>query len=231
MKFINLKDEDWIEELSSHPSVESKDSQETILLNFNLNNWEIQDSVSSDEESVKLNFGELEEEKFCKPYRAVSKKRNLSHPTKLENTTLSWDLFVAPKFKRDCNCPSILIVDDQYINRFIIKSFCEKYSIPCVEAEDGQEALEAINFTDAKYWCKGFELILMDLNMPIMGGIEAAIEITKLRERNEINPSMQLVAVTAFPSNTEKNKWYSVGFEQFIVKPFTIHHFLKLISG
>ena len=139
-------------------------------------------------------------------------------------------MIIAPKFRKDWNCPTILIVDDQYINRFIIKQFWIKYDIPYKEAEDGQEALEAIQETKNKCYCQGFELILMDLNMPVMGGIEAAIEITKLREKHEINFGMQLVAVTAFPSKTEKNKWYSVGFEDFIVKPFTISHFHSLIS-
>lgn len=70
----------------------------------------------------------------------------------------------------------------------------------------------------------------MDLNMPVMGGVEAAIEITKMRENFEVNPSMKLVAVTAFPSKTEEEKWYKVGFDDFFSKPFKISHFLKLVS-
>jgi len=70
----------------------------------------------------------------------------------------------------------------------------------------------------------------MDLNMPIMGGIEAAVEITKMRENYEINPSMKLIAVTAFTSKTEEMKCMSVGFDEFISKPFKISHFLRLVS-
>ena len=45
-------------------------------------------------------------------------------------------------FNKECGCPSILIVDDQYINRFIILKYAEKYGIICDEAEDGAEALK-----------------------------------------------------------------------------------------
>lgn len=44
-------------------------------------------------------------------------------------------------FKKPCGCASILIVDDQYINRFIIHQYADKYNIPCDEAEDGEEAV------------------------------------------------------------------------------------------
>jgi CheY-like chemotaxis protein len=45
----------------------------------------------------------------------------------------------------------------------------------------------------------------MDLNMPILGGIEAVMKITQL-ESDNINQKMKIVAVTAFPSKSEKNE-------------------------
>ena len=43
---------------------------------------------------------------------------------------------------KTCGCPSILIVDDQYINRFIITEYCKKLGLLFVEAENGQEAVD-----------------------------------------------------------------------------------------
>jgi signal transduction histidine kinase len=135
---------------------------------------------------------------------------------------------INPIFKKACNCPSVLIVDDQYINRFIIKEFWEEFEIVYSEAKDGQEAIDIVIHESRKSCCQGFELILMDLNMPILGGIEAVQKIKKLKSDN-INPKMKIVAVTAFPSKSEKQKWGKAGFSKFIVKPFTIDHFISLI--
>ena len=66
--------------------------------------------------------------------------------------------------------------------------------------------------------------------MPVLGGIEAAQEIQELQRNHEVHPDLQIVAVTAFPSKTEKQKCSNVGIKQFIVKPFTITHFIDLIS-
>ena len=70
----------------------------------------------------------------------------------------------------------------------------------------------------------------MDLNMPVLGGIEASQSICELKMQGKINEDLKIVAVTAFPSKTEKQKWFSVGISEFIVKPFTINHFTRLIT-
>ena len=53
-------------------------------------------------------------------------------------------------FNKECECLSIIIVDDQYINRFIILKYAEKYEIICDEAEDEAEALKKWIKTDDK---------------------------------------------------------------------------------
>ena len=110
------------------------------------------------------------------------------------------------------------------------RSFENKYKIEWDEAEDGQQALDLILKESKKICCEGFELVLMDLNMPVLGGIEASQSIYELKMQGKINEDLKIVAVTAFPSKTEKQKWFSVGISEFIVKPFTINHFTRLIT-
>lgn len=112
-----------------------------------------------------------------------------------------------------------------------LKNSENKYSISWNEAENGQEALDLILRESKKIWWDGYELVLMDLNMPILGGIETAQSIYELKLQGKVNEDLKIVAVTAFPSKTEKQKWFSVGISEFIVKPFTISHFTKLISS
>jgi hypothetical protein len=52
---------------------------------------------------------------------------------------------IDPKYKKNCGCPGILIVDDQYMNRFIVQEYCAKYSVECFVAEDGKEAVECVS--------------------------------------------------------------------------------------
>jgi CheY-like chemotaxis protein len=70
----------------------------------------------------------------------------------------------------------------------------------------------------------------MDLNMPVLGGIEASKIIMK-QKMECVNPNLKIVAVTAFPSKTEKLKCEQVGISKFIVKPFTIDDFIELIKN
>lgn len=173
---------------------------------------------------------------ICNAIRNISKmkrskfeesKSPLNSSTSSEETS---EFKLDPKFIKQCGCPSILIVDDQYINRFIIQQFCEKYGIKSKEAEDGQEAIDIIRQEATKVCCEGIHMVLMDLNMPVMGGIESAFKLTRMKMRHEINQDLRIVAVTAFPSESEKEKCFKVGMTDFYIKPFTFNNFTRLIS-
>ena len=137
---------------------------------------------------------------------------------------------IQPMFKKACGWASILVVDDQYINRFIIVKYAEKYGIIWDEAEDGEEAVIKWKQAGEKNWWKGYNLVLMDLNMPIMGGIESTIEIIKWKQNHMVSQWIEIIAVTAFVSEKEKEKWLSIGMSDFIPKPFTITDFVRLIG-
>lgn len=70
----------------------------------------------------------------------------------------------------------------------------------------------------------------MDLNMPVMGGIEASRKILDLKLRLDTSPLLKIIAVTAFANETEKEKCLKAGMSDFIPKPFTISEFVRLIS-
>jgi CheY-like chemotaxis protein len=151
-----------------------------------------------------------------------------------ENWSITWieginKTKISHRFKNECGCPTILIVDDQYINRFIIQQFWDQFSINSAQVEDGQEAIEFLLGQKKICW-NGISLVLMDLNMPVLGGIEASIKLSKLKNERRLNNNMRIVAVTAFPSESVKENWYAAGISQFFVKPFTIFNFIELIS-
>ncbi len=82
-----------------------------------------------------------------------------------------------------------LVVDDESLNRQIVRDMLEKLGYDVEEAADGQEAVDHFQKADKK-----FDLVTMDFNMPIKNGVEA------IREIREINPLIPVVGITAAAS-------------------------------
>ena len=80
---------------------------------------------------------------------------------------LSEDQLVPKKFK---SCMPVLIVDDDPINSFVLKELLKHHSITSEVATNGKEAIEMVQ---RKGSVNSYSLILMDINMPIMSGLEA----------------------------------------------------------
>ena len=112
---------------------------------------------------------------------------------------------------------TVLIADDEEYNRFLIKSIFKKWNIGYKEVETGSEVINAA--------LKGnFDLILMDLNMPEINGIEAAKTI--LRKI----PGAKIVAVTAAKDEVDKQQCFKAGMVGFLIKPFSENELFKVFS-
>ncbi len=108
----------------------------------------------------------------------------------------------------------VLVVDDNEINQNIAGYLLKKAGIDFVSASDGQEALEAwLEFT--------FDLILMDVHMPVMNGIEA----TKIIREKEAGTDRYtpIIALTADALREEQENILRQGFDGCVTKPFEIN--------
>jgi signal transduction histidine kinase/CheY-like chemotaxis protein len=101
----------------------------------------------------------------------------------------------------------ILIAEDNKINMLIARKFLLKWSVNIMEAEDGKQAIEL---------CKqhGFDLILLDLEMPEADGYTALAEIRKLL------PTIPAIAFTATVFENIEETLIKKGFNDYILKPF-----------
>jgi CheY-like chemotaxis protein len=115
---------------------------------------------------------------------------------------------------------NILIVEDNPINRLVAKSSLRKYQCKITECENG---LEAVNLLTKN--CNDIDLILMDIQMPIMDGFEASKTI-----RNELNISIPIVGLTANALHFSKENYESFGINECIFKPYDESHFLNTLS-
>jgi signal transduction histidine kinase len=111
----------------------------------------------------------------------------------------------------------ILLVDDNATNLIFATTLLKRKSIPFDLASDGKQAVEM-------YFSDRYDLIFMDLRMPVMDGFEA----TKLiREQDKEVP---IVALTASAFEDERERALANGFSDYLVKPFLPPDFYKIIN-
>ncbi|MGD2131220.1 MAG: ATP-binding protein [Maricaulaceae bacterium] len=104
-----------------------------------------------------------------------------------------------------------LVVEDNAVNRAVLEAICAAAKLDLAFAENGQEGVDA--------WKQGsFDVVLMDISMPVMNGVEAtrairAAEVETGRERTPI------IAVTANVMPEHVEEYYAVGIDAVIAKP------------
>jgi two-component system, sensor histidine kinase len=114
---------------------------------------------------------------------------------------------------------SILVVDDNAVNRLLAVSFLKKMGINADTANDGAEALELIKVKD-------YEVILMDVHMPNLDGLEA----TKLIRSMPLKKQPFVIALTASTFESDRKIAEKAGMNAFISKPFKFDDLKKSLS-
>lgn len=105
--------------------------------------------------------------------------------------------------------PHILIVDDNATNRVVAQALCEMFGCTSELAEDGLEALEAVQ-------ARAFDMILMDIKMPRMDGVQATQAIRALPGPERDIP---IVALTANADPEDARRYVSIGMAAVVEKP------------
>ncbi len=113
---------------------------------------------------------------------------------------------------------SILIVDDEEFNRYLLRSILEKWNINVTECSDGQQAVDL-------YKKEHFDLVFMDIRMPVLNGFEAAKQIVQQ------NNTAKIIALTATNKPDDIEKCKQAGMQQFLPKPFTEKELLVSLSS
>ena len=110
----------------------------------------------------------------------------------------------------------ILVVEDNKINQMITRKILEKRNIKCQVADNGMDAIKLVETND-------FDVVLMDIHMPGISGIEATQEIRKFK------PQLPIIALTAVTIEENLDEFYRVGFNEIIPKPFKTEEFFEKI--
>jgi CheY-like chemotaxis protein len=107
----------------------------------------------------------------------------------------------------DWSDKTVLIAEDVDDNFLFLKTFLRKTKIKVLWARDGREAIDICKKDDS------IDIILMDIRMPFLDGYEATRQIKTFR------PELPIIAQTAYALNSDYQKVYDAGCDEYITKP------------
>ncbi|NOR88044.1 MAG: response regulator [Bacteroidales bacterium] len=119
---------------------------------------------------------------------------------------------------------SILLVEDNILNQKFAVATLVKCGHQVVVAENGKLAYD-------KYKEEKFDLILMDIQMPIMDGVQATINIRAHEKKKKITKPIKIVAVTAYALDYDRDRCMDAGMDKFLAKPFKPDQLISIINN
>ncbi|MDR1321646.1 MAG: response regulator [Gracilibacteraceae bacterium] len=121
----------------------------------------------------------------------------------------------------------VLLVEDNEINALIATELLEVVGVEVTAAANGSEALTQLAETARVRGCPPFDLVLMDLQMPVMDGYEATKVIRETPEYKD----MPVYALTAHAFPEEKERCFALGMEGHLTKPIDVQTFYEALRG
>ncbi|MDF1693578.1 MAG: response regulator [Zhongshania sp.] len=109
------------------------------------------------------------------------------------------------------NAKSVLIVEDNRINQLLIKNILSRWGMTTITSDNGEEAL-------AELKKQRFDIVLMDLQMPIMDGFEA----TRAIRQHLDYAKLPIIALTANNFQEDRERCFAVGMNDFLSKPVSL---------
>ena len=104
----------------------------------------------------------------------------------------------------------VLVAEDNPVNQELMRELLRRRGYGVTMACNGKEAIEAMNR-------RGFDLILMDIQMPVMGGLDAASAIREMEKKS--GSRVPIIATSAHAMSSDRNKALAAGMDAYLVKP------------
>ncbi len=114
----------------------------------------------------------------------------------------------------------VLVVDDNAINRRLAIAFVTRLGFDSDEAEGGPQAL-------AKLAASDFDVVLLDISMPVMSGEEV---LARVRADSRLG-GLRVIAYTAHALPEEKQRLLDAGFDELLIKPITLKAVEAILVG
>ncbi len=116
----------------------------------------------------------------------------------------------------------ILVAEDNDVNAMLVDSLLSKYGFRVSRVRNGAEAVAACYRGD-------FDLVLMDVQMPVMSGLEAT-QIIRSREDSTNNARAPIIALTANASAEDRDRCLAAGMDDYLTKPLVAHELIAKVD-
>ena len=119
---------------------------------------------------------------------------------------------------------SVLVAEDSEVNQFIIRELLAKWGIEIAVAANGLEAVEAFKERE-------FDLILMDIQMPEMDGLEATRRIRSLQSDESVHEECEIVGLSAHAMSGDRERYMAEGMVDYLTKPIRTEDLRKILDA
>ena len=117
----------------------------------------------------------------------------------------------------------ILVAEDNITNQQVTLGLLKKLGLRADAVANGAEALKALSILP-------YDLVLMDVQMPVMDGIEATRQIRKLRAAGG-NDHLPIIAMTAYAMRGDRERFLAAGMNDYVAKPVSLHALAEALSN
>ena len=114
----------------------------------------------------------------------------------------------------DLNAQRILVAEDNPTNQIVVQAMIKQLGLSVSLAADGSEAV-------AKFKSGAYDAVLMDIQMPVMDGVSALLEIRRIEQEQQRTPT-PIIALTAHAMRDQVAEYTKLGFDGFISKPIDL---------
>lgn len=122
--------------------------------------------------------------------------------------------------------PRVLVVDDNSVNLKLMMNFMKKRNLTVLDAaNNGKMAVDVVEGT-----LKGYDLIFMDLSMPIMDGFEATRSIRAIEKERDGCVPATIIALTGLSSSRDESEALASGVDLFLTKPVSFKDVSRLVD-
>ncbi|MDQ8187896.1 response regulator [Pelagicoccus sp. SDUM812002] len=133
-------------------------------------------------------------------------------PSELNNVAYGFSSFGA----------KVLVAEDTLTNQIVVRGILKKFGISCDIANNGEEAVEMLKKTN-------YDLVLMDMQMPILDGMEAT-RLIREKSTGTLRPNVPIVAVTANVMESDRLKCIEAGMDGHITKPISKDNLVAILE-
>ena len=175
--------------------------------------------VADNREEELIDIREKIDKILHKPVNFTRTLKSLEILTKVEKKFSKKTKNTTKKF----NDINVLVAEDNFINQKLMKSILNRFGMKVTVVSNGKEALNSRKNHE-------YDIIFMDIQMPIMGGVEATKNILTFEESSNIK-HVPIIALTANALEGDREKYMEIGMDDYLAKPMDLDELQKVLKS